>query len=282
MKRIEVVLVLSCWLLGVGSAAAQDGLAFTLEEADAAQAKHDRGARSKAEIKKPAQEESNDAKAAIAEALGELRWGMSKSALLKMIKAQIRADFDQRIKVERDIVRQDALYQQAQERYRRINDNFFVFDGQKTGWDVSPVADEFRHGTGETMLVITHAGSRDLYFFMHDKLWKWYRELAPAAAGDDPDAALEAINERFGRGKPQRDRASESKTVYAGTTWTDGSTRVTALRRGNDSCLIFEDGSVLDKLAELRHGALPRGGKATAASVIDSVLMSEAELRARQ
>lgn len=86
----------------------------------------------------------------IAQMLGALRWGMSKDQLLGALKARIRADYEQRIRVERDVVRQDALYQEANERFRRLKRAQIAFNGRKTGWDVSPIADEFRHGSNES------------------------------------------------------------------------------------------------------------------------------------
>jgi hypothetical protein len=241
-------------------AAAQDSLSFTLDEVDA-------------ERPKPAKVAATvDLKQAIAAALGELHWGMSKDELLKLLKKQIQADFERRIKIERDVMRQDALYQEAQERYRRFHDNFVTFDGQKTGWDVSPVATEFTHGNGEAMLVVATAHSRDLYFFMHGKLWKWYRELTPDAPelSDDPMAAF---NTRFGRGKPQRERLDEMGVAYTGATWSDEGTRVTALERGSDTCLIFEDARVTQQLVVLRHNVQPKTEKARAALAVESVLL---------
>lgn len=271
MKQNAVVLTVS-WFLSVTSpVAAQEALAFTLEEAEAAIV-HDK-------VIKP---ENVDTKAVIAEALGDVHWGMSKADLHKLLKAQIRAEFDQRIKRERDVMRQDALYQEAQERYRRIVQDFVAFDGQKSGWDVSPVAAEFSHGNAEAMLVVVNKGSRDLYFFMQGKLWKWYRELAPEALdAADPEQAFEVLKERFGRGKPQTERVSEAKAPYVGMTWSDGATRVTALRRGGETCLVLEDTQTVAQLAALRRHAQSVGDKARAAQAIDSVLLTGAELEAR-
>jgi hypothetical protein len=266
MQQNAVVLILSLVVsLGAATqAAAQAGLEFTLDEVDAESAKP-----AKSAAAAPA-----DSTQAIAEALGELHWGMSKDELLKLLKKQIHAEFEQRIKVERDVMRQDALYQEAQDRYRRIHENFVTFDGQKSGWDVSPVANEFTHGNGEAMLVVANKHSRDLYFFMHGKLWKWYRELAPDAPeiADSRDAMM-AFRARFGRGKSQQDRLDETKLAYTGVTWSDASTRVTALERGNDTCLIFEDVRVVPQLVVLRRNAQPKTEKARAALAVESVLL---------
>jgi hypothetical protein len=269
MQQNVVVLFLSLVvsLSAATHAAAQEGLEFTLDEVDAESAKP-------AKSVAVAGAGAVDPTRAIAEALGELHWGMSKDELLKLLKKQIQADFERRIKIERDVMRQDALYQEAQDRYRRLHENFVTFDGQKSGWDVSPVANEFTHGNGEAMLVVAKRQSRDLYFFMHGKLWKWYRELAPDAPElADSHDAMTAFRARFGRGKSQQDRLDETKLAYTGATWTDGSTRVTALQRGSDACLILEDMRVIPQLVVLRHNVQPKTEKARAALAVESVLL---------
>lgn len=266
MKLKTVVLALFTILVAASRGAAQE-LEFTLDEVDAA-AKPHKG--------KQPPEPTVDTKAVIQRALGELRWGMSKADLLKLLKAQIRAEFDERIKVERDIMRQDALYQEAQEQYRRATENYVSFDGEKTGWDVSPIGPEFTHKNHETMLVITGKGTRDMYFFIQGKLWKWYRELAPEKLhAADSEEAVANLREQFGPGKKQTERRNDSHLAYPGHTWTDGSTRVTALERGAEVCLIFEDANTLEHLAVLRHNVEPKSEKVKSAAVIDGILLDK-------
>lgn len=271
MKPSEVVLTLVLILAPSSRAAADDGFEFTLDEVDAAG--------------KPAAEKPPaavvDSKREIADALADVRWGMSKAELLKVLKARIRAEFEQRIKVERDVLRQDALYQAAQEQYRRINENFIEFEVGKSGWDVSPIGSEFTRGNREAMLVVTSKTSRELYFFIQGKLWKWYREIAPEALNaSDPDAALAVLEQRFGAGKAQKERVNDAHVAYTGTTWSDGSTRVTAMLRGRDACVILEDMRTLEQLPVLRHNVQPRA-KDHVASLLDSVMLSDAEIEAR-
>ena len=273
MKRSAVVVALVWLSTGSSAVFAQDSLEFTLDEVDAAEAPPPKKAAAKAV----------DVAKVIHEELDGVYWGMSKADLLKVLKAKLRAEFEQRIKIERDIMRQDALYQLANDQYRRLSENYVAFDGQKTGWDVSPVGKEFTHGNREAMLAVAGKNSRDLYFFIQGKLWKWYRELTPEALkASDADEALAVISDPFGKGKPQQERRNESNNAYEGTLWTDGSTRVTALRRGGDVCLIFEEMKTVEQLATLRHNVMPKAGKDRAAAAVDSILLSDAELKARQ
>ncbi|HTU61264.1 MAG TPA: hypothetical protein VMF89_22570 [Polyangiales bacterium] len=251
--------------LACSKAAAQDGMVFTLSDVDSA-------------TQAPVQDLAIDPKLAIKQSLGALQWGMSKSDLIKLLKAQIRAEFDQRIKVERDIMRQDAIYQEFKERAQRLGENYVAFEGAKTGWDVSPIASEFSRDNREAMLVVTGKGTRDMYFFIQGKLWKWYREIDRDAA--DATSSAEALKRRFGAGKPQKSRRDESNAPFAGTTWSDESTRVTALRRGAETCLIFEDMSTLENLEKLRFHAQGASNKSSE-KVIDLIMLTDAERKER-
>jgi hypothetical protein len=275
MQLREVVLASVLSLAAVSQVAAQ-GLEFTLDEVDAASKPPARG-KSGGKSAAPAV----DTKKAIADALGEVHWGMSKGDLLKVLRARIRAEFEQRIKVERDIMRQDALYEAAKEQAKRLSENWIEFEVGKSGWDVSPIGPEFTRGNREAMLVVTTKTSRELYFFIQGKLWKWYRELSPEALDtDNPTDALAALKQRFGAGKTQKERQNDSKVAYPGTTWSDGATQVTAMLRGSDPCLILEDLHTIEQLSVLRHN-VEKMPKNRVASTIDSILLTKPELEAR-
>lgn len=267
MTRCNMFVLTLVGTLLSSRAMAQEGLEFTLDDVDAADKQEP-----PAEVKPSA-----DPKQAIADALGALRWGMSKAELIKLLTLQIRAEFEQRIKVERDIMRQDAIYQESRERARRLSENFVSFDEAKNGWDVSPIAREFTRGNKEAMLVVAGKGTRDMYFFIQGKLWKWYREISPEAGS--AVEALQSLRSQLGKGKRQQDRRDESNNSYDGTSWSDGATRVTVLQRGSDSSLIFEDLRTVENLDKLRFNAQAK--KASSSTVVDLILLTDAERKDR-
>jgi hypothetical protein len=276
MQLREVVLSLVLSLAFVSQVAAQ-GLEFTLDEVDAASKPPARGKSAGKAAAAPAA----DTKKAIADTLGDVHWGMSKGDLLKVLRARIRAEFEQRIKVERDIMRQDALYEAAKDQAKRLSENWIEFEVGKSGWDVSPIGTEFTRGNREAMLVVTTKTSRELYFFIQGKLWKWYRELSPEAVNTDNLAdAMAVLKQRFGAGKMQKERQNDSKVAYPGSIWSDGATQVTVMLRGSDPCLILEDLHTIEQLGVLRHN-VEKMPKNRVASTIDSILLTKPELEAR-
>lgn len=219
---------------------------------------------------------SADAEAQITKVLGELRWGMSSKEVLGVFKARLRAEYDRQSRLERDILRQDALYQKAKARYEQIKDSFVRFDEKKNGWDVSPIATEFRRRSQESMLVVRSAESHDYYFFIHDRLWKWYRELEPSAVGAAGfDGVAEMMRGQLGAKAAAAAPRSEGEPALPGFAWDTTTTRVTLIQRGAVACLIFEAQETLAELPRLRQNALARGPSKR--SVIDSVLMDDQE-----
>lgn len=253
------------------SASADNGLEFTLEEVEAANSPAPKAEERKTEAPKGA---------AIAQALGELRWGMSKDDVLALLKKKIRSEYTARVKAEKDIMRQDAIYNEANEVFRRIKDGYVEFDGHKTGWDASAVAEEFAHGTREAMLVVDDPAARDLYFFINGRLWKWYRELKPAAfQGARFDGVSEVLIEQFGKASERQEPRSEHGPAYRMISWNDATTRVSALARGGETCLVFEENATLERLAMMREHASPRGGKKMGGA-LEGVLMTTAQREA--
>ena len=247
--------------LACSRAAAQDGMEFTLSDVES-------------ETPTPA----GESKQTIQNALGAVRWGMSKADLIKLLKTQIRAEYEQQIKAERDPMRQDAIYQDAKQRAQRLEDSFVSFDGAKSGWDVSPIAKEFTRDNREAMLVVPGKGTRDMYFFIQGKLWKWYREIDAKAV--DASSVTDTLKQGLGAGKPQKTRRDESNAPYPGMTWSDETTQVTALDRGAETCLVFEDLRTLENLDKLRFRAQASTGKSSE-KVIDLILLSDAERKER-
>src|SRR5262245_18419864 len=98
------------------------------------------------------------ANSSVAKALGNLRWGMSQNEVRSALKGKLK------------------------DKARDFEKSLVEFDGGRTRWDTTPVAEEYTHGNEEAMLTFRDAdGSDNYYFFISGELWKWVK-LYPAAS----------------------------------------------------------------------------------------------------
>ncbi|MGD8861025.1 MAG: hypothetical protein PVI30_13540 [Myxococcales bacterium] len=265
MRSVPLVLMLVAWAAPVFADEAVEE--FSLDEVEQMQAQLESGELA------PDGETSGPG---LEDELGELRWGMSRRQVLDVFKARLRAEWEPRIRSAPDIIQEDILMNQAEAAYRRLKSAFVVFDGRVSGWDVSPIGPEFRHGSQEAMLVVKGEQSRDFYFFINDRLWKFYRELSPDTfAGRDFDEVADSLQRRFGDAQRDFGARGEDAQPAPYLTWRQDGTQLVAIQRGSQFCLIFEDLQTLEHLALLRKNALPR--KKESNSVVDAIIMSDAD-----
>ncbi|MEZ4368906.1 MAG: hypothetical protein R2939_21895 [Kofleriaceae bacterium] len=165
--------------------------------------------------------------AAHAQALDELRgpysFGMTVKEVGAVLSQQLDDAYAERIAATTDVATQDRLRREKKEELAEVKQTFVHFDGKRTGWDVSLVAGEFAHNTGECMLVHWEndggKNQRRFFFFHHGVLWKMYVSLDTSDLADESrtfDVFKGAMEGRFGPG------VAEGSTI----TWTNGNYRV--------------------------------------------------------
>jgi hypothetical protein len=216
---------------------------------------------------------------AIAPALGGLEWGMSRTALLKRLRDGLEAEWLPRVHKAPGAIEEDRLRHEMQGLIRQLHENQVEFDGSRTGWDVSFVRDEYTQGNQESMLVTTDGQSQNFYFFIRDRLWKWYRAFnADVFEGQDFGTFSTALQGRFGEGRTQSGALHEGGDTRQWIEWQDDTTRLRAVDETQFFgfyCLVFEDRRTLANLATLRPNPDPRNRAQATNSLIDSVTQPE-------
>ncbi|MEY4581197.1 MAG: hypothetical protein RL701_5900 [Pseudomonadota bacterium] len=256
MKRWTIALNLLCTLLVSLSAVAH-----------AAPAGHKKG-----KAKKVAAEKVPES-AEISKSMNDLTWGMTKDELEKKLIDKVKEKYRPLVAKTKDAVEEDRLRQVASDEIKRIRDSFVEFKGTSTGWDVSFLRGEFTHGNGESMLVMRDQNSQNFYFFIHEKLWKWYKAFDSEVfrVGDFAGFA-KSVQKRFG---PAKDASGE---LYPGAgqrhwlEWQDDKTRLRAVDQSDFYgfyCLVFEERSTVGNLAKLRTHTRDVGEKQHA--LVDAV-----------
>lgn len=204
--------------------------------------------------------------------MGEISWGMSPKQVVKVLSKRIRDVSLSRIKKIKGVIEQDRVMQKTQNKIERLRRSYVKFNGRITGWDLSPIGPEFRHKSDESMLVNQEETSRDYYFFINGRLWKWYREFRPEAFGDQPFEIIgEAMQRRFGQATPMSGEPYDRPWLQ----WSINNTRVRMLNNGGAFALVLSSEPTEKRLAVLRKNAQPRKKKRNTA--LDDIIMKTDE-----
>lgn len=198
--------------------------------------------------------------AAIAESLGELRWGMEPRAVHEHFQKQIRESFRIRLSKAPGTIEEERIRHDMDDQLRRLRESYVRFDGERNGWDLSFLRGEFTHGNRESMLVYRDDNSQNFYFFIQGRLWKWYKAFDASVFQGQPFAQFaRAVQGRFGNAVERNGRLTEGGPEQQWLEWQDRSTRLRAIdqtRFYGFYCLVFEDKGTLGRLESLRSNTI--------------------------
>jgi hypothetical protein len=211
-----------------------------------------RGGRQRAEPRVPNSDR-------LADDLGEIQWGWSRDQLVNHFSKQIRESYRPRLQKAPGAIEEDRLRHQMNEELRRLRDSYFAFEGRTSGYDSGFLRHEYTHNNEEAMLSFHSETSDDYYFFIGNKLWKWYRAFhASVFSGANFEQFSQVLQERYGRGRVRNGDLYEDGAEMQWVEWQDRQTRARAIDNTHFFgmyCLVFESRETLGRLAELRTHA---------------------------
>ena len=107
---------------------------------------------------------------------GEFKWGMSPNEVMEKMVQKIEAGFEERLKkTANDPARQDRVRKEMRaDTEKARKHSLSKFEGQKSGYDVSIIDQEFGHNVGESMLVAKEDNASRYFFFVNDRLYKMF------------------------------------------------------------------------------------------------------------
>jgi hypothetical protein len=107
---------------------------------------------------------------------GDFKWGMSPDEVMTKMIQKVEASFEERLnKTATDPARQDKVRKEMLVETEKVKKHSLVkFEGQKSGYDVSIIDQEFFHRTGESMLVAKEDNGSRYFFFANDRLYKMF------------------------------------------------------------------------------------------------------------
>jgi hypothetical protein len=249
-------------------------MVLVVSTAQLALAKGKRG-RVKKEVKGPAPV----AKAAeIKEFKGEFSWGMSPQAVMEKLNAKIDASYKERVEKYRlDPAKSDSIRGQIKAEKTRVAKSLVKFDGEKSGWDVSIIDEEFLQNNGESMLQYKEPKSTRYFFFSGDSLYKMYVAFdKDVVAGKSFQEFGDMMQQKYGRAQVvYRDVVMHGvkNKVLDSFQWRsaegDGLRLVDRSKFYDVYCLVIYDHGVADRQAELRK---ERSSREPKGSVVDNVI----------
>lgn len=253
------------------AAAMAFGLVLTSTDADAQRRRRRRG-----RSQQPQRQETPHSDA-IAPAISEIQWGWSRQELLNYFTQKIRQDYRDRIREAPGAIEADAIRHERDQRIQRVRRSVTEFRGQTSGYDSGFLRDEFSHNNNESMIRVRSDNADDFYFFINDRLWKWYRAFdASVFRGADWPQFQQALQGRFGPSVTRNGAIVEGGEEREWIEWQDDTTRARALDNTTFYgfyCLVFEEKATLNRLDELRTNRSRRGRGSHA--LVDAVTMQE-------
>lgn len=214
---------------------------------------------------------------AIAGALGPIEWGWTRRQLVDHFSRALRAEYQPQIHKARDAMTADRYRHELNQKVQRIRESVIQFNGRTTGYDSGFLRDEFTHRNNESMVRVRSENADDYYFFINDRLWKWYRAFdASVFEGADFAQFSTALQGRFGEGRTRSGAQTEGGQEKQWVEWQDANTRLRALDNTTFYgfyCLVFEEKATLENLASLRTNKQQRGRGSHA--LVDAVTSGE-------
>ncbi len=261
MRRLSTVGAVALLVLAVPEAQANAQMVFALEELEDGPPADNHAVDADASeqvISDPEVAASDiDFKAEVAQTMGPLRWGMSKKEVIAALSDKIKKEYRDKISRTQGLLEQDKLVQRMYEDIRRLGDNFVVFNGKVTGWDLLPIKHEYRHGTREAMLVMDDGHSRNFYFFIGNRLWKYYKAFKENTFdGRSFEEVSRSLLARFGPARKRRGQRTENAPQETWLEWTDPELLFRAVPSGRTVVFVFSHRATLTKLSHLRKNAI--------------------------
>ncbi len=129
------------------------------------------------------------------------KWGMTPDDVAGKLTERIEASYQDRLqKYAADPTRYDRLQKQLRGELEGVKKNLVKFDGQKSGYDVSIIDQEFGQKTNESMLIAKEETATRYFFFHDERLYKMFvafdKEILKGKSFDEFSKLMQA---RFGK-----------------------------------------------------------------------------------
>jgi hypothetical protein len=223
---------------------------------------------------------------ALGELMGPYKFGMSKKQILGILNKQISERYQEKIGATTDVYMQDKLRRKKAAELARIKKSFIEFKGNKSGWDVSIIDDQFAHNTDESMMVHwenspdTGRDQRRFFFFQDGRLYKMFVALNTSQLKNDQRkfAFFQSLMEaRYGKGSVVVSKDLDGVERPTAIEWNSRTHHVMAIDKlafYGSFCLMVAEPGREEQLVALRKASAPAKKQN---SILKSVMSDEKE-----
>jgi hypothetical protein len=187
------------------------------------------------------------------------KWGMTHAEVAKVhnqTNGVFDSDYNPVLAKMQPGVKMQALEAERENKKVAFTATWIEFKDTPTGYDQTAIKDEYTYKNKESVMYVDRDGRRRYFFFIGDRLWKIYDEVALGDTGVLGKTFQDVVNKLNGQlGVSGRILAPDKASGRTQTTvdWQDTATHLRAVDRGAGSCgIVLEDRSTLGNLAQLR------------------------------
>ncbi len=193
---------------------------------------------------------------------GDFEFGMTPEEVMGALAEEIREKYQEKIDATQSVHRHDRLRQKRSREIARLRDTYIEFEGERTGWDVSIIEDQFAHNTGESMLVRWESDpatgeDRRRFFFFHDgELYKMFLALNPSGEDRSFSYFRRLMERRLGSGDISYETDSFGNRRPVAIDWQASGYDVQALNMlefYGSFCLVVADENRNQRVAQARQ-----------------------------
>lgn len=187
------------------------------------------------------------------------KWGMTHAEVAKVHNQTggiFDNDYNPQLAKMQPGVKMQALEAERENKKVAFTATWIEFKDTPTGYDQTAIKDEYTYRNKESVMYVDRDGRRRYFFFMGDRLWKVYDEVALGEQGvmgktfQDVVNKLNAATGVTGRILPPDPASGRTQTTVD---WQDATTHLRAVDRGaGSSGIVLEDRATLGNLAQLR------------------------------
>ena len=198
---------------------------------------------------------------------GTFKWGMKPEEVMAQARAAVEAKYEPRVeKARQDPGMQQRLRDEMVKEIAAVKKSFTKFEGQKSGWDVSIIGQEFQQNTAEAVLVTKEDVWTRYFFFFEDGLYKMFLAFnKDALAGKSFQDFGKAMESKYGNARQiyrdDRVKGGGVKRSLDHYEWSaGGGDRLKLVDRSEFYgvfCMVLYDGSVQDRVVERRKVVNP-------------------------